>query len=522
MTRAGLFMVFSLSCLLATVVTTTAQEARPPAVYGDYNQPPPEPLPDPAIARLRDSINPEFDPWTPAYVIERCAEHLSTINEKDRCRIRYLVMAPIPRYLLPGGIATLNFGTNSTAFVTQTYTPRPVPNADNRIFWFDLAWFNWSAETWENISQEDPYYREPIIPSDSRGLIYLKEWTKANAVIRGDWFMWYAFDNGEFINVDGAEIFNEKSFYYQLVYSNVAFVREVNENGKKVKKVVKGVGPANTKELEQAWGVNFELLKQFPLDKGFFVDEGFSGVAFQNRIAWRVDNGNVKYYRTFDVFRTAGDQDFFETPFPLKFDAGEHIIQMSVRGAQFYHLSDGKGASVDFANPFVVKGDQFGPHHTVLVTSKSCIHCHVDGIIDYRNEHLINTKAGVDLLALTPDRAERFRQFYLQEAKMQKMVRRDQEDYADFIRDCNGLSPQENMTQFNRFRRWYISPVTLPQAAREIGCTEKILADALGNLATKGRLGRLALDGYPIPRHAWERGLYAEAALLVAKWQTGR
>src|SRR4051812_1729835 len=112
MTRAGLFLVVSISCLLATVFTT-AQEAPPSAdrnaVYGDYNQPAPDPLPDPAIVRLRDSVNPEFDPWTPTYAIERCAEHLSTVNEKDRYRIRYLVMSPVPRSYLPGGVSTLYF-----------------------------------------------------------------------------------------------------------------------------------------------------------------------------------------------------------------------------------------------------------------------------------------------------------------------------------------------------------------------------------------------------------------------------
>jgi hypothetical protein len=163
-------------------------------------------------------------------------------------------------------------------------------------------------------------------------------------------------------------------------------------------------------------------------------------VAWQNRIAWRVDNGNGTYWRTFDVFRTAGDQDFFETPFPKKFDAGEHIIQ-DERGAQFYHLSNGKGEVQDFANPFVVKGDPparttpcWSPasRASTATTPASCLP-------ERAPDQL---KAGVDLLALTPDRAERFRQFYLQERRMDKAgPKRDQEDYADFVRECNGLTP---------------------------------------------------------------------------------
>lgn len=465
--------------------------------------------PDPALVRLRARVNPEFPSWSPAQVLTRCAEHLATVSEYDRPRIRYFDMTDAPGGYLPSVTGATLFGCNSAARSPMTAQPRAVPNTDQRIFWIDLAWYNWTPEAWEAISGEDPYFREPIIPSNSVALVYLKAQTRANAVVRAGWWLWYTFDSSEFL--DAGQLRNENSFYDKLVYSDVEFVRD----GKKVR----GVGPKTAAEFEQAWFVDFTRLKDFPTDRGAMVDTGFSRVAYNNRILWRVRGSAGTYWRTFDVQRTAGDQDFVETPFPKKFDAGEHIFQ-DERGAQFYLLSDGNGAALDFANPFIVKGDPASsPHNDVLVTSRSCIHCHDSGILSFRNEHPRLRDAGVELKALGLSRAQRFEQFFLQDAKLQRLVRQDQDNYAEFVRDCNGLTTQENLQGFIRARSWYGQPVGLQQAARELGCVPQELADALGHLATKGRLGQLALTGQPIPRATWERGGYAEAGLLLLEWR---
>lgn len=545
-----------------------------------------EPKPDPVMVRLRNTINPETQAWTRGYVIERCAEHIATINQADRYRIRYFDLSAVPRQTLPAMTSALFFTANSTARIPVTQTPRVVPNTDNRIFWIDLAWFNWSVETWESISKEEPFTVEPIVPSPSPGLTFLKKETKANPVIRGDWFVYYAMDNGEFVNGVGTETFNPNSFYYQLLYSNVEFDRDVVEkkteqiteyrevkkqvtrtvprqvlqnNGfgrysyvtqnitetveetvqepvlkakvseVKTRKKVKGVAPNDTTELEKAWFVDFDQLKEFPIDKGVMVDKGFSAVAINNRILWRVRTKIGVYWRTYDVFRTAGDQDFIQNPFPKEFNAGEHIIQ-DERGAQFYHLSDGKGKSVDFANPFVVKGDPANVHNSVLVTSRSCVHCHDNGIIGWRNEHQKLKEEGVDLKAGSYALAERFNQFFLQEQKMKRLLAGDQDNYAAFIREATGLTPQENVQNFIKARTQYIQDVTLDQAARELGVSTETFSQALafgpGTLehpagVTKGRLGRLILNGHPVPRHTWERGLYQEAGLLLLEAQKG-
>jgi len=503
-------VLFLLPVLASIALLAPAQEVRPVT----RPDPPVEKQPDPAIARLRESVQPEFLEWSPDYVVERCAEFLATINEKDRYRIRLFSLADVPRQYLPAAIAGLYFGTNKVARVPFTQVPRPVPNTDNRIFWVDLCWFNWSYEAWEAASEEDPYFREPIVSSHNEGLKYLKEQTRANPVIRGDWFLWYTFDNTEFLKV--GETFNEKAFYYRFLYANVEFERTVAENGKTVKKKVRGVGPANAHEFQQAWLVEFSHLKDFPTDMGFMVDKRRSGVSYENRIGWRVRGKNGNYWRTFDVLRSVGDQDFVETPFPKLFDAGEHIFQ-DVRGNQVYHLTNGADKSTDIGDPRIVRDHTSGAR--VLMTAGSCIHCHDTGIIPFKNEHLVLQDIGDQLMAYDKARADRFKQFYLQDRRMKLAVEEDQRNFTEFIKDCNGLTPQENATQFSRIRGWYMQDVTLKQAARELGAGIEEFSDAIGYQATKGRLGRLVLDGRAIPRYTWERGGFQEAGLLLIEWR---
>jgi hypothetical protein len=501
--------------------------------------PGPEPEPDPALARLRLALNPELPAWSPGYVVERCAEHLSMVPPESKPFVRYFDGSAAPRALLPALTAALAFGCNSASSATVVSVPQPVPHADNRLFWIDLRWYRWTPEVWEQVAGEDPYFREPLVPSASPGLATLKA-TSGNAVVRAGWFLAYTFDTTQFLK--GADTKADDAFYYKLVYGtrteevtervtveratverrsvpvrtaagleyreqDVTVTRPVVETRKTV--VTRAAVPQTAAEFERFWKVDTKLLEEFPLDQGAVVDEGRSGVSLQNRTIWRVRTAIGSYWRTFDVLRSAGDQDFLENPFPREFDAGEHIA-LDAKGAQHYLLTNGKGERVEFGDPRVVHDTASG--NKVLLTAASCIHCHDAGILPVRNELEKIVELGADLKAYGPERALRLKQFYF--GDLPRLIRNDQADYAAFVARCNGLSPQQNAAAFGRARSWYAQPVTLEQAAREIGCAPRELADAL-SVGTKGRLGRLALDGTPVPRTTWERGGYQEAFLLV-------
>lgn len=536
------YLCVCLAVTLGSAISLVSSQAAPNAT------------PDPAMVRLRAALTPEYPTWSLSHTLSLCAEFLSTVNEPDRCYIRFFDFSDVPRDELPAQVAALFYDTNAASRAPIVYVPRPVPNADRRIFWIDTRWYFWTAEVWENISLEDPYFREPIIDSHDPGLLFLKQQTKANPIIRGDWFTHYVLDNSEFLAA--GKDFNQNAFYYQLLYASVGFEREVEETTteeveetvneerevttrdeydrpvktkktvpvkkkvqkkttKKVTKKVFGVGPATVAEFEQAWQVDTKGLKELPVDLGFFVDEGDSGVSFQNRLGWFVPGRN-NYYRTFDVFRTAFAQDFLENPFPTKFDAGEHIV-VDAKGAQFFLLSNGKGETLDYGDPRVVRDDRSGSR--VLVTPMSCMACHQAGIIPWKSGHRRLQEIGARLQAETPEKAERFRQFFLQDRVFQQKAEQDSKRYVEFVKDCNGLSPAENWAQLSRARVWYRKPVTLEQAARDLGAPTEELRNALGFQATKGRLRRLVLDGGPIPRLTWERGGYQEAGLLLREWR---
>lgn len=502
---------------------------------------------------LRAQLNPETPNWSPDYVMDRVAEHLATVSEYGRSRIRYFSLAEVPRQQLSESIASLLFWCPSMSITPVVYRPQPVPDSDGRLWWIDLDWYHWTEEAWENISKEDPYYRNPIVSSDNKGLKYILATTKSNAVVRGDWFVYFASDTSLFLRK--GETKADNAFYYQLLYSSNQIEQEVvekktvmdkwqvpykrtrqerdryghmttveyydwvveerpREELTKVKKKINKV-PQNLNEFKKFWEATGEHLKRFPIERGAVVDEGESFVSFQNRVLERDRTAIGVFWQSFDVFRTAGDQDFVEslpTP-PKKFDASELIVQ-DAKGAQIYLLTDGQGNRLEFADPRLVHDSVSGGNFSVI-TAKSCVACHVQGIIPVKNEIPLMIKHGAEILALKP-LDERINSFYL--GNLDRLVKIDQDEYTEFVRTCNGLTPEENARQFTKARNNYDRPVDLKQAARELGSNFEELASAL-SITTKGRLGRLILDGKSIPRRTWELGLYAEAGLLLLEYR---
>lgn len=493
---------------------------------------------NPGLARLRSAVNPEFPVWGPAYTMERVAEHLASLPEELRKYVRYLDMSQVPRAKLPYVVSGALFTVPSMSTAPTVERLRAVPTSDQRLFWLDLRWYCWTAEAWEKVSLEDPYFREPIIPSNSPALRFVRT-TIGNGVLRADWLLYYGGDTSQFLKA--GEVKADNAFYYTLTYAE----REVRQKVKVTKqvpkqvvkydnygrgyyttettteeqeeeRVVRGVPPQNAAEFEQFWKVDLILARQRQADRGGIVEHGTSVVSYNNRVLSRVQGPFGGYWRTYDVFRTSGDQDFLEqlpTP-PQHFDAGEHIA-IDQKGAQHYFLSNGKGERVEFGDPRVVH-DRVSGERDIVITWKSCVACHTQGIIEMKNELPQVLEEGVDLKAQEHRRQE-IKAFYL--SNINRLARRDQDDYTEFVRDCNGLSPQENANQLAAARDWYAAPLSLDQAAREVGARDaRELADAV-SLSPKARLGRLILSGKPIPRVVWEQSGYAEAALLLLEYR---
>lgn len=481
------------------------------------------------LQKLKARLNPEVQPWSLEYVVERVAEHLATIHESKRPRIRYFDMSELPQARLPEATAALFFWVNSTSSDVLVSRPQPVPNSGNRLFWVDLRNLRWTATAWEAVAAEDPFFREPLIPSDSPALAYIRSVTGSSSIVlKSAWWCYYASDTSLFLK--GNETKADNAFYYTLLYSeNIGKVKRKvrkeisakDKDGKTIRKTVeeeveeevRGAVPQNVKEFERFWGINDKLLIRFPTDQGAVVDEADSIVSLHNRILRRRRTELGAYWQSYDVFRSVGEQDFIETlprPPKIKHDASEHILQDG-KGAQIYFLAAGDGARLEFGDPRVVR-DTISGGPPIVRVGASCAACHVNGIIPMKNEAKTIKDSGLKLVPLDEDFERSRRQFY--DGDLDRLVTIDQGEYAVFIKAANGLLPQENASQFGQARAAYAAPLSLQQAARECGASVQEFSDAI-SLGTKGRLGRLLTDGRPVPRSSWDFGLFQEAYMLL-------
>lgn len=478
----------------------------------------PEPQVESELRRLRLSLNPEFESWDANHVLDLCAAHLASLPRELRSNIRYLDFSASPREYLPAAMAGSFFWTNSMSAIQLVGYLRPVPETDNRILFLDLEDFGWTAEAWEKVAGDEVYYREPWIPSNSKALAYLKG-AIGNGVIRGDWFLYWSADTSLYLR-DG-ETKNDNSPYYILTYAKNKAVQKKKERVKdkdgkiverEIEKEVLGAIPQTAEEFEKFWLANDAVTGNFPLDRAGIVDQGSSIVSLHNRVLRRRRTALGTYWRTFDVIRGVGDQDFIESlPIPpKKYDASEHIVTDS-KGSQHYFLSNGKGDRIEFGDPRVVR-DMVSGGPPIVVTGKSCVACHAEGIIPFENEVPKILAAGTKLYPKNARIDQDLQLFYLQ--NIGRQVRQDQDEYAEFVAKVNGLGSAENAAQFAKIRDWYSSPLTPEQAARELGASIDEFEAAV-SLSGKGRLARLITDGKPIPRTVWEFGGFQEAALLL-------
>ncbi len=519
-------------------------------------------------------LNSELDPWSPAYTVERIAEHLTAYQKdlvvrqelspeaarKEASYLRYFDASDAPRRFLSSVTAGLFFWTNELSPAASVSRPRAT-DASNRLFFVDIRWYCWTCEAWEKVSNDDPYFREPLVPSDLPALKYMRS-IIGNGVVRAGWFLFYTADTSQFLKA--GELKADNAFYYTLLYSSSVFVREVEEEvplghyqeiatgrsisaepewsraakdtknyrfvtvkteKRKVQKTTLGVVPQNTAEFQKFWGIDTAIkdASTFTVHRGAVIDEGKSDVSYQNRIIAFYQATRGLYMRTFDVFRTAGDQDFFETtPVPeqdlANFDAGEHIL-IDMKGGMYFALTGGskqKEPRVEIGDPRLVRDQQSGGK-ILLVTAKSCVACHDKGVIPPKNEVTAFADVGGRLKGATPFERDRLKAFYF--SNLQRLTKLGQDNFADFIKECNGLTTEENATQFQQARSWYAQPVTLEQAAREVGAVDvKELQDA-AQFTAKGRIGAMILNRKAIPRQTWEFGGYAETFLLLIEYR---
>jgi len=260
-------------------------------------------------------------------------------------------------------------------------------------------------------------------------------------------------------------------------------------------------------EFTRFWSVNTSTKQLFS-----FI-EGASGVQAKNqqRLMNNSDTSQrTRFFQTFDSIVVAGKNDPLENPVPgtLKYDGSELIVGIpkyyrSEGGSlQAYLLANAQDKVVDRAPIELVKDSENfrGPD---IINSLDCIQCHATGmkfptVNEYRRYFLNGAKIYAD--AHTKRELQR-----VYESPFVKELERQEEDYAVAIRLVNGLQPEKNAAEFRGCIESYDAPVTLSQAAREVGYSKIELRNALVDYSPRltGRLAELA-HGQPMSRDQWK------------------
>ena len=249
-----------------------------------------------------------------------------------------------------------------------------------------------------------------------------------------------------------------------------------------------------------------------------------------------VGKDGFSIWRTMDAFFVEDGKDPLETlDGTFKHDGRELIAQFpKVLGkatqqidgaAQAYLLANGQGAIAQAAPAELVQDYRQALGVATIVNHASCIVCHDAGMkFPTENGLVAAIRSGVDLKVYDLKQKGDIESFHFRDAA--RHLRRDNENYQEFVRACNGLSTVENATNYKHVLDLYFRPLTLEDAARELYCTPEELKLAIGyaaappnNIKIEARLSWL-IHGRPIPRKQWE-GDYLRTKAMLDIWRAG-
>ena len=390
---------------------------------------------------------------------------------------RYVSLSPIPADERAGALLALNYWLPhlSREVVLEHQLPQRITDTVYRL---DYDLLGWGRKGWLAISRDYPYF----LTGDA-------------LIVRADWLLFETADA------------SRSTLYYELLLGGV---------------------PKTKTEFAKAFGID---LTADPLAQRVVIDEGRSGVSLQTRLLEIRDEKSRTFSQTFDSLESSEDSDVPEVlAGGLDFDAQELIVSMpkidlrtGARGAaQAYFLTDGNGNRVDIADGRIVVDHEQFLDVPQIRTPGSCVVCHATGL-NAPAQNLVRDwiSAGVELTVKQKGLQQQLEAFFLGDTG--RIVTRNNEDFAAFVQGACGCDPLVAMNQWRSAVEAYDLPVTLEFAAYELSCTADelrtaigIYSEAIGPQERVARLSSLAHD-FPVPRAAWEGGVYFQAQAALSQ-----
>ncbi|MGE0609966.1 MAG: hypothetical protein AB7O62_22945 [Pirellulales bacterium] len=427
---------------------------------------------------------------TPADEVRRALADVVLLAEEERATTRYATLYNVPKGEREVTAAVVGYLLNAVSHSATIVRPAEVEKGP-RLLRFDLRWYGLSAEQWEDLIRDEPYFRAAAPAAgedngyadggwiDSEQAATLRQLCHSQGpIVRADWLV-------SRISVPPA--------YYDL--AGVAETR-----GQWYADL--GVDPRQVVELKANHGAN--ILR--------------SGVTRQVRRVsrWQGTLGGV--WQTYDVSGSGPGKDPFRDPTfdgrGFNFEAGEMIAAKS-NGLHLFALYDAAGRRQDAVPDRIAKDDSDPLGDGIIVPLLSCVRCHVeDGLRPVQNDQRTLLSRGVDLYAKSPDLAQRLAEFY-GGPHLDRDIVRDRQDYAAAVQRACGLTPAELSASLAGVYREYVYELVTPDmAARGVGTAAEELP-RLFRASHDPVLLSLAV-GLSVQREQWIAA-FAETAVLAAE-----
>lgn len=440
--------------------------------------PPPSPEP-PATAAVREAL--------------ADARRLAQVQPQALPYTRYLSLHHAPESERPDLVRWLTFWVWSLSREADPPRPRQVTAG---LYAIDLRDYGWDPYVYGRLAAVDPYFHVGVTvngkAADQKGLY--APWLPSSevaalslllgpapgvpcqtAILRADW--WVVQTSIQ----DGRGKPGEGTGYYDFL------------------------GIRNRADFEKLIGFDPKLAARRAEWRAIVAE---SGVAHFPRQVVRFGAVDAGYWVTLDVL----DDNRGERNALRRLD-GEYTHQaeehygVGPSGLFVFLLSDAAGVLQDSAPDKIGADKTRQPRNrTRIEVGASCVRCHAEGLrpIDsWAREVLqVPSTAQVD-----EARERRLRQLYFRDLESHR--KRDNQAYADRLRECNGLTPAANAKLFARLWDAYEAPLTVEACARELGTTPARFLAALQHQRARQVLdpafaGLLAVKPRPIRRDVWE------------------
>lgn len=223
-----------------------------------------------------------------------------------------------------------------------------------------------------------------------------------------------------------------------------------------------------------------------------------SGVSRNNRVVERHQSRYGAYWKSYDFETSRGQQNMFVDPVRFHYAGGEMIWNLP-NGLQGYLITDSLGNRINAA-PTSIVTDKFA-EDKVVRNGLACMRCHERGVKRFADnirpafESLADSSRGDmrDILSL-----------YVSSETMNEHLKADEARFLDAL-EAAFKEPQEQEPLIPVSRRFLEAPITLSQAAGELGQRDSLALKQMFTLPEFTALGLASLTaGGVVRRDTWE------------------